>query len=140
MLLQRFDKKGVEALPLNFLIISLLSVFLVSLISCEIGGFSSIFRERSLVVSVLEVEKLAAMLRDSSDFGSFTRTKITVPKDYSVVFGNRSITLLRNNNPFHMVNSSLTFLNDLSLGSAKHELELFYGESAEAKNNTLYFL
>jgi len=92
------------------------------------------------VNSAVNMEKLMTILKSASDKGSFTRTTLNVPDGYSVSFENRSIKILKANSSLFTINSSHQFLNNLSLVNAKHEVELFYGESEEIKNNTIYFL
>jgi len=139
---QRLSKKGVESLPFNLLIVSIISFALISTVLFEMDFFSGFKNEYIIKKDAGNLKNTIELLKKTSDKGSFSKAVLHVPLKYSVVLesSTNSIIIKKEGNKIEEIKIDADILETIKFDSAIYEITLFFGSPAEKNEKTIYFL
>jgi hypothetical protein len=148
----KLSKKGVESFPFFLFLTLLVAAFVITVGFYQVRTFSEFSSKKELTDSYNDMINSMENLRATADQGSFTRVRLTIPKDYNLTISadEDTITILGpnldlNNTPgFNILNTTnkYSFIeNILTLKKGEYDIVIYYGaQSNETEPFEIFFI
>lgn len=134
----KLSKKGVESFPFFLFLTLLVAAFVITVGFYQVHTFSEFSSKKELTDSYNNLISSMESLRTTADQGSFTRVKLTIPKNYNLTISAEDNTIrilgpnldLNNTPGFNLLgitNKYSVIENNLTLKKGEYEIIVYYG-------------
>ena len=132
-----------EGIPFRLAISLVMMAMILGIVFYEISVYTSFNTQKNFADDIIEVTNAMRTLVSVSDYGSFTRVKVVIPKGSNLSFSNttNNITAFALGS-IHTYKSPGNLLWNRTYGPGTYELELYYGTppfGPEKDNYTIAF-